>query len=226
MHSGSKPKEQVDGYKLNEFGQLPILHGGRVQPLDSYARNTLLQIRGKQTVSLRRERDKRDFEKTQDPSLVDKILDDDGDSMSAVHWLAEAAFDGEAADRRPLFEVHHPELKSMFDLSEGRKYFSWLELTNSIAELEHEAERVRAIEDEQRSPFDKQLARLHRAMGLYHRTKNSFRIEGSPDFAGELELFQQVIPADSRRLTAARIHRNGTPAKLPSSRSCSSATNS
>ena len=35
-----------------EFGRLPIEYGGRVQPLDSLARNTLLQIREKQTANL------------------------------------------------------------------------------------------------------------------------------------------------------------------------------
>ena len=37
------PKEQ--GFKLSEFGKLPVLLEGRVQPLDSVARNTLLQTR-------------------------------------------------------------------------------------------------------------------------------------------------------------------------------------
>ena len=30
------------------FGRLPILFNGRLQPMDSLARNSLLQIRGKQ----------------------------------------------------------------------------------------------------------------------------------------------------------------------------------
>ncbi len=193
--SGLKPQKPVDGFNLTEFGQLPVLHGGRVQPLDSYARNTLLQIRGKQTVSLKAERDKRDWEKQQDPALVDKILDEGKSRLSATEWLVEAAFEPETSDRRPLFLVHHPELKSMLELSEGRKYFSWLELTNHISDLEHEADRVRLIDSEARNPFDKQIANLHRAMGLYHRTKNSFQIEGAGDFSRELELFEQVIPA-------------------------------
>ena len=32
---------------INEFGKLPLMFGGRVQPIDSLARNSLLQIREK-----------------------------------------------------------------------------------------------------------------------------------------------------------------------------------
>ena len=33
------------GIKANEFGRLPVLFNGRIQPWDSVARNSLLQIR-------------------------------------------------------------------------------------------------------------------------------------------------------------------------------------
>ncbi|MCK6500360.1 MAG: hypothetical protein L6Q38_12875, partial [Nitrospira sp.] len=37
-------------FQSREFGRLPVLLNGRVQPLDSVARNALLQLRAKQTV--------------------------------------------------------------------------------------------------------------------------------------------------------------------------------
>ena len=40
------------GMQTREFGKLPVLLNGRVQPLDSVARNSLLQIRGTQSVPL------------------------------------------------------------------------------------------------------------------------------------------------------------------------------
>src|SRR5258708_17626720 len=40
------------GMQTREFGKLPVLLGGRVQPLDSVGRNALLQIRGTQSVPL------------------------------------------------------------------------------------------------------------------------------------------------------------------------------
>ena len=38
------------GFHAREFGKLPVLMNGRFQPFDSVARNSLLQIRTKQTV--------------------------------------------------------------------------------------------------------------------------------------------------------------------------------
>jgi len=39
-------------YHVRAFGRLPVLLNGRVQPIDSVARNSLLVIRGRQSVAL------------------------------------------------------------------------------------------------------------------------------------------------------------------------------
>ena len=38
------------GFHTRDFGRLPVLMDGRFQPFDSVARNSLLQIRERQTV--------------------------------------------------------------------------------------------------------------------------------------------------------------------------------
>ena len=40
--SGFRPAEPKDGFDLAGFGRLPVLLDGRIQPLDSVARNSLL----------------------------------------------------------------------------------------------------------------------------------------------------------------------------------------
>jgi hypothetical protein len=40
------------GFHARDFGKLPVLMNGRFQPFDSVARNSLLQIRTKQTVPI------------------------------------------------------------------------------------------------------------------------------------------------------------------------------
>src|ERR1017187_9531458 len=44
------------GFHTRDFGKLPVLMDGRFQPFDSVARNSLLQIRTKSTVSLQEPR--------------------------------------------------------------------------------------------------------------------------------------------------------------------------
>jgi hypothetical protein len=45
------PSDKPGTLPANAFGRLPVIANGRVQPLDSLARNSLLQIREKQTAS-------------------------------------------------------------------------------------------------------------------------------------------------------------------------------
>ena len=77
---GAAPAPKSD-FDFEGFSRLPVLEGGRVKPLDSFARNTLLYIRSKQTV------------------LVD------GKSLPATRWLLDAAFRPEAADTLSLIHI-------------------------------------------------------------------------------------------------------------------------
>ena len=43
------PPRDTD-FAFNEFGKLPIVFNGRLKPMDSLARNSLLEIREKQTL--------------------------------------------------------------------------------------------------------------------------------------------------------------------------------
>ncbi|HXA44286.1 MAG TPA: hypothetical protein VNZ25_02170, partial [Candidatus Angelobacter sp.] len=80
------PKPET-GFHYREFGRLPVLMDGRFQPFDSVARNSLLQIRTKQTVLL-----------------------DDGRSASASEWLLATLAKPEAADAWKIFRVDNGEV--------------------------------------------------------------------------------------------------------------------
>ena len=44
------PPGKVRGFDVDAFGRLPVLEGGRVKPIDSVARNSLLMIRSQQSL--------------------------------------------------------------------------------------------------------------------------------------------------------------------------------
>ena len=44
------PRPAADGFDTVAFGKLPVLVGGRIKPIDTVARNSLLIINGKQVV--------------------------------------------------------------------------------------------------------------------------------------------------------------------------------
>jgi hypothetical protein len=83
-------------FHLQEFGRLPVLANGRVQPFDSLGRNSLLQIRGTASVPLA---EKKGYEFWKHPP-----------KLRGAEWLLEVMTRPEVADTRPVFLIHHPEL--------------------------------------------------------------------------------------------------------------------
>jgi ABC-type transport system involved in cytochrome c biogenesis permease subunit len=169
----SKPET---GFQTREFGQLPILLNGRIQPLDSAARNSLLQIRTKQTVAL-----------------------EHGDSLTAIEWLMEVTMKPEAADERKIFRIDNLELLGMLKLPENEKYFSFNQLHDQYAEINRQAERIltrehdKASAPESRTVFEKQVMKLYGALQLYEGLMISLRPPGSDNFAGDLVDYQKAI---------------------------------
>ena len=96
------------GFQYRAFGKLPVLMNGRFQPFDSVARNSLLQIRTKQSVY------ETDGGKAQ--------------TLSATDWLLEAMMKPEAADDRKVFRIDNNEVTELLKLPDNQKYYSFNQL--------------------------------------------------------------------------------------------------
>lgn len=169
--SALRPPRERTEYNTAEFGRLPVLLNGRVQPLDSVARNALLIMRGKQSVAL-----------------------EGGGKLSAIEWFLEATMKPEVADGRKMFRVDHPELRGMLKLpAEGSAYFSWNDLQDRFEEIDKQARRAEGIDPQARTTFEKAALKLNFALSLYQRIKNSLRPETTDNFVAELARFQQVL---------------------------------
>jgi ABC-type transport system involved in cytochrome c biogenesis permease subunit len=180
-----RPRPDKD-FHFREFGQLPVLLNGRIQPLDSVARNSLLQIRSMQTVPLE---EKKAYEFWKHPK-----------KLKATEWLLELMTRPELADGRRVFLIHHPDLLSELKLENkgversGLHYFSFNELEPALKEIQDQGRRISEIESERRTPFEKQAYKLHNAMMLYFRLKASLQPPGTKDFAMELGEFRDKVP--------------------------------
>lgn len=157
------PPKSKTGFDYNEFGKLPALMNGRIQPLDSVARNSLLQIRSKPTVRLR-----------------------NGETMTPVEWIAEMLFDPRKADDREIFVVDHPELLGLLRLGEGKQLLSFNQLKPHFAEIEKQAERAQRIEAARQTTFEKQTLKLYTGLIVFQRLKNSL-------FPEEYETFHKAL---------------------------------
>src|SRR5881409_3188595 len=91
-------------YHLCEFGRLPVLLNGRIQPFDSVAHNSLLQIRSTGDVPIE-----------EVPSW--KFWHHPA-KLKATEWLLEVTARPEQADDRPIFLIHHPDLISELKLQD------------------------------------------------------------------------------------------------------------
>jgi hypothetical protein len=166
-----RPPPAETTFDSQGFGQLPALLNGRVQPLDSVARSSLLILCGKQSVKL-----------------------DGGGRLPATDWLLEVALKPEAADTRKAFKIDHPELRSLLGLApEGSLYVAFQAIQSQLEEVEKQARRASEVPAERRSSFEKAVLRLHNGASTYHRLKNSFRPETSEDFAADVATFQRSL---------------------------------
>jgi ABC-type transport system involved in cytochrome c biogenesis permease subunit len=158
------------GFHTREFGKLPVLMDGRFQPFDSLARNSLLQIRTKQT-----------------------LVTESNQTLTATEWLIEVMMKPEQADDRKIFRIDNGEVLALLKLPENQKYYSFNQLRPSSDEIQKQADRIDPIDDSKRTVFESQLMKLFDAMTLYQRLEISLKPPGTDDFAAELAGYQNSI---------------------------------
>src|SRR5438067_6848607 len=173
------PKTAKDDFDLTTFGKIPVLVGGRVKPLDTVARNSLLIIHGKQELRL-----------------------DGGRGLSAMQWLTDVLFNAPVADRYPLFIVQNADVLGLFGWEQSdRKYFSFAEFTPFLRQVDEQAAQSDKLEAVQRSAYQSAILNLRNGLSLYQRLKNSVQPEGAENFTAELQSFASSVPGAA---TAAR----------------------
>ncbi len=178
------PKKDGE-FHTREFGRLPVLLNGRVQPLDSVARNSLLQIRSTGDVPL---------------ELVPSWkFWHHPKKLKSSEWLLEVFFKPDVADTRPIFLIHHPDLISELKLGEkgieksGLRYYSYQELEPVVEEIGEQGRKAGEVDSAQQTTYQKQVAKLANAVVLYQRLKNSIQPEGTEDFAKLVDDYRQSL---------------------------------
>ena len=181
--ASTRPPTNPKEFKLDAFGRLPALANGRIQPIDSFARNTLLSIHGSQSVR---------------PSPNDLSQDR---TLLAREWLLEVMANPEQADKRRIFRLENLDLRNLLGAREGRLgQIAYSEILLKINELTKEAQRILSLEEETgrepqlRNGYEKDLMHLYQSLILYKRLKNAIQPEETHDFEGELKLFRETIP--------------------------------
>ena len=159
------PGGKARGFDVSGFGSLPILEGGRVKPLDSLARNSLLLIHSRQ--GFRHE----------------------GRTVGPDEWILDVLFRPQVADQQPIFVIDDPEVISLIGAKQtkNRNYFSFVDLSTHLDEIQKQASTAQPITAQKRTRFQSAIVNLFDRVYLYYKLRNTLQLAGSPGLGWELQ---------------------------------------
>ncbi|HEY4301833.1 MAG TPA: cytochrome c biogenesis protein CcsA [Candidatus Didemnitutus sp.] len=163
-------------FDLAGFGRIPVLSNGRIKPLDTVARSSLLALKGNQDLD-----------------------SPEGSPLTPVAWLADVLFAPDKADTYAHFRIDHQEVLDLLGLTSeqgvDRKYFSFNQVRPKLGDLDRQAQLAEGVDEPERSAFQKQLLTVREHIVLYLQLKFSAQVPESSDFQAELQQFNQMRPA-------------------------------
>lgn len=159
-------EKYASGFDVNSFKKLAAQEGGRVKPLDTIARNQLMMISGKQTVTLP-EGDEGSKKKRK---------------LTAIVWLMDVVMRPEVANTYKVFRIDNAEVLGLFGWEQKakEKFFSFNDLKPNLEEIFKQAAHINP-DKELRTVFEQQLDKLHESLLAYNRLMASFSSAGYPD---------------------------------------------
>jgi ABC-type transport system involved in cytochrome c biogenesis permease subunit len=181
-----QPDSQPDA--VTAFGRLPVLAEGRIKPLDSVARNTLLVIQGYQDVTT-----------------------PDGARLTPDEWLLNVLFVPEKADTYKVFEVDNQDLLSLLGKNRSEmsvQRMSFEEIAPHLADIEAQEKLAEPVEAQARTRFQGSVVQLYGNLSHYVRLRHALVPEGSQDFLSELLKLQDGL---SDGIAAVRAKEAGKP---------------
>ena len=167
-----RPVKNRTEFDITGFSKLPSVVNGRIKPLDSVARSTLLVLQGRQ-----------------------RVTTPEGKTIAPAEWLLEVMTRPEVADKMQVFEVVHPDLLALMQLNAedgaGKKRFSLMQLRPRFEELSRQARLAGQMENPQRTTFQRAVLQLHNNLGLYQRLRFSIQMPDTTDLLAELTAYQE-----------------------------------
>lgn len=125
---------QPKGVSVEGMRYLPILDGGRVKPLDTYARALLLRFSGKSTF----------------------------DKKPAILWLARLLFAPESTREDAIFLINNPAIPESLGIQpEKHRRYSFNQLELQLVRLQDLAQKAEAIDAKKRDTVESEIIRLY-----------------------------------------------------------------
>jgi cytochrome c-type biogenesis protein CcsB len=120
--------------KVDAFGSMLLLENGRKKPIDTYARNKLLQFSGKRRIA----------------------------KSSALEWMTGLMLDPTRADYDKVFLINNPDFAQTLGISPERKRrYSYAALSGAIDNILHYQDRAMKTAEKNRTEFDREIIRIY-----------------------------------------------------------------
>jgi ABC-type transport system involved in cytochrome c biogenesis permease subunit len=210
-------------FNVQGFARLPVLEGGRLKPLDTVARSSLLQLQNRQLVYLGDEAARAAAAKDPDGATLFERMEGKTPSemspktLQPIEWLLDVFYRPELAQYYRTFVVDNPDLLSLIgqnDESMARHYsssaaqalavvgfmeshwrrVSYHDIEPYLQKIEDQAKLALPVDSRLRSPFQGAVIQLYQNLILYQRLENAVQVPGSEDFLSELQQFELALP--------------------------------
>ena len=164
------------------FTALPVLHNGRVKPLDTVARSSMLTLLGKQ-----------------------RVKDAGGRRLAPGPWLLDVMLRPAEADRAKVFMVNDPDVLGMFGKKpEDGRFYSFEDISGSLEAIRSQAVQAANQEASKRDRFQAALVQLESCLTLYQSLKNTLQVEDTVNLPAELGAYASIVESG-----VAAAHRKG-----------------
>ncbi|TWU26451.1 Cytochrome c biogenesis protein CcsA [Novipirellula galeiformis] len=204
-----RPSERMKQFDFYSAGKIPTQFGGRVMPLDAYARQTLKAISNRESLSLA-------------SAPVEIKARVSGKSLSAMQWLMEVAVDDTHLHDLPMFRIDAEEVRSELGLERRKsKLFSLNEIREHWDAASKLVEAASKKESLHQSFKEKKLIELDRRTRQYTLTAAAFRIPTPSRFPasffpdGTDEQTQQLFALRELEMRMESLAKMPAPAIVP-----------
>ncbi len=177
--------ELLHGLDLEAFRRIPVLNNGRKMPMDSFARQKLLQISGRSRVG----------------------------KEPAYAWLARTLFAPETVREDAIFLINDPETAQALGIeTDERERHSAASIEASWIKFDELSRKASEMEEKDRTRVDSELLRLYVNLNEFFELTHSVRfgIPGHPFIIESPELRASLgLPADQTEFSYLDLHRRG-----------------
>ncbi len=214
-----RPQNRMRTFDYYAAGKIPTQYGGRVMPLDAYARQTLKSISNSEKLS-----------GDTLPAAMKDRLDKNVKSLSAMQWLMEVAVDEQALEELPMFRVDSDEVRTELGLERRKsKLYSIAEIAGQLDAVDKIVEVAVKKESIDQSFKEKKLIELKRRINEFSLAAAAFRLPMPKNFPdsffpeGTDEQTKQMFAIRELQMRMEGLEKSPAPAIIPPTKEASEA---